>query len=148
MKCILLRATHCCINNWSKLLLRKCVAKYFASPMTQTVLGLPWYIQSFGDLQPCRPTFEPRPVHVGFIVLSGTGTNYYQRTSVFPYDYHSSYAPHSYFVHLLLLLHNLKKTTLSKTRVSFLYLYLSLYTLMSAECCFVEIFQKQNTDIQ
>ena len=47
-----------------------------------------------------------------------------------------------------LLLHNLKKTALSKTCVSFLYLYLFLYTLMSAECSFVEIFQKQNADIQ
>ena len=42
-----------------------------------------------------------------------------------------------------------KKTALSKTAcVSFLCLYLFLYILMSAECCFVKIFQKQNTDIQ
>jgi len=67
---------------------------------------------------------------------------------IVPYDYHSTSAPHSYFIHLPLLLHNLKKTAQSKTCVFFLSLYLFLYTLMSAECCFVEIFQKQNTDNQ
>jgi hypothetical protein len=46
--------------------------------------------------------FNPRPVHVGFVVDRGTETGFSSNTSVSQHHYHSISAPYS-FIHMSLM---------------------------------------------
>jgi hypothetical protein len=58
------------------------------------VSAVPWLRQFVAGLSPRRPEFDPRSVHLGFMVDKlALGQGFPSSTSVFPCQFHSTGAP-------------------------------------------------------
>jgi len=68
-------------------------------------MGMPWFRQSDMCISPRRVRFDPRPVHIGFVVESDIGADSSLITSLFHYQHHFSIALYLDFINLPAMLY-------------------------------------------